>query len=235
MPEGLDVSVADGVVSAVLDRGEGNLLTIDMCRQLTGLLVDPPDGAHVFRLSARGPAFCLGRERAGQTPDELRAEVRTLIGLNRALRTSRLVSVAAVSGDAAGFGAGLAALSDIAIAAPDVRISFPEVTIDLAPTVVLSWLPRIVGRRQAFLLTATGDPIDAPRAVELGLLTALAPSADALPALVDSHIAALRTRSPRIHAEIRSFLTATADTPEEVANTLAEDRLILGSLARRRD
>lgn len=234
MVEGLDLALDGGTLSAVLDRGDGNLLTTAMCRALTDALLDPPEGAHVLRLSARGAAFCLGRERAGETPEQLRAEVRTLIALNRALGASPLVSVAAVSGDAAGFGVGLAALCDVAVAAPETRLSFPEVTIDLAPAVVLSWLPRIVGRRQAFLLTATGEPIGAERAVELGLLTAVAPSATALPAVVDDHVAALTARSSRVHAEIRSFLSVTADASEDVAYAVAEERLILGSLRGRR-
>ncbi len=232
--DGLEVTVADGVVSAVVDRGEDNLLSLDICRALTRLLREPPAGAHVLRLSARGPAFCRGRERAGTTPDELREEVATLIALNRALGESPLVSVAAVSGDAAGFGAGLAALCDVAIAAPAAQLSFPEVTIDLAPAVVLAWLPRIVGRRQAFLLTATGAVVSASRAVELGLLTAVAPSAEVLPVVVDEHVAALRARSPRVHREIRSFLAATQGASEDLAYALAAERLVLASLDRLR-
>ncbi|MPZ86516.1 MAG: enoyl-CoA hydratase/isomerase family protein [Nitriliruptorales bacterium] len=234
LPERLEVTVEDGVVSVTIDRGDGNLLTMQMCRALTRLLEEPPEGAHVLRLSARGPAFCLGRERAGETTEDLRDEVRALIGLNRALGTSPLVSVAAVSGDAAGFGVGLAALCDVAVAAPQALLSFPEVTIDLAPAVVLAWLPRIVGRRQAFLLTATGAPISAVRATELGLLTAVAPSAEALPEVVDEHVAALRARSPRVHREIRSFLAAADGASPEIVEALAEERLIIGSLARRR-
>lgn len=233
-PEGLEVTVDAGVVSVVIDRGGDNLFTLEMCRVLTRLLREPPETVHVLRLSARGDAFCLGRERAAETTEDLREEVRALIALNRTLETSPLVTLAAVSGDAAGFGVGLAALCDVAVAAPDAQLSFPEVTIDLAPAVVLSWLPRIVGRRQAFLLTATGAPIGAERAVELGLLTAVAPSAEALPAAIDEHVAALCARSRRVHREIRSFLVATDGAAAEVVDALAEERLIVGSLSRRR-
>lgn len=235
MAEGLELSVQDGIIDAVLDRGDGNLFTLEMCRALTGMLADPPEGAHVLRLSARGPAFCLGRERAAETPEELRTEVRTLVGVLRALESTRLVSVAAVSGDAAAFGVLLAARCDVAVAAPEARFSFPEVTIDLAPSVVMAVVAPIIGRRQTFWMAATGEPVDAARAVELDLVNEVAPSSDALPGLVDERVAALRSRSPRVHAEIRSYLAATADVTRDTAFALAEERLILGSMSRRRD
>ena len=37
------------------------------------------------------------------------------------------------------------------------RFYFPEVGIGLAPALVLAWLPRLIGERQAFWLTATGE------------------------------------------------------------------------------
>lgn len=232
--EGLETTVGDGVLSVVLDRSPDNLMTQAMCRTLTGILREPPPDVHVLRLSARGTVFCMGREREAETPEALRQEVRTLIGLKRALIASPLVSVAAVSGDAAGFGVGLAALCDVSVAAPQARLSFPEVAIDLAPAVVLAWLPRLVGRRHAFLLTATGQPVAAARAAELGLVTTVAASLDALPAAVDEVVAALRARSPRVHGEIKSFLTATEGASQDAAYALAEERLIVGSMARRR-
>lgn len=232
--DGLEATVDDGVVSVVLDRSPDNLMTQAMCRALTGILHEPPPDAHVLRLAARGPVFCMGREREAETPEALRQEVRTLVALKRALTASPLVSVAAVSGDAAGFGVGLAALCDVSVAAPQARMSFPEVTIDLAPAVVLAWLPRLVGRRHAFLLTATGEPVTAARAAELGLVTTVAPSLEALPAAVDDVVTALRSRSPRVHGEIKSFLAATEGASQDAAYALAEERLIVGSMARRR-
>lgn len=233
--DGLALSLDDGVLDVVLDRGDGNLLTVGLCHALRDMLLAPPTDAHVLRLRAHGEAFCLGRERNAETPAELRHEVDALIDLNRALGTSALVSVAQVHGDAAGFGVGLAALCDVAVAARSARFSFPEVTIDLAPTVVLSWLPRLVGRRRAFLLAATGTPIDANTAATLGLITAVAPSDAELAATVDVYVAALRSRTPRVHSEIRAFLAATADATEAQAYDLAAEKLVLGSLARRRD
>lgn len=229
---GLGLSVTDGVIDAVIDRGDANLFDGAMCAALTDCLLEPPAGAHVLRLRAVGPNFCLGRDRAATTPDDLRVEVQRLIALNRALGVTRLATVAEVGGDAAGFGVGLAALCHLTIAAPSAGFRFPEVDIDLVPTVVLTWLPRLVGRKQAFALTATGERIDAHRAMALGLITDVAPSDDALSGTVDEAIRQLRKHQPRVHAEISAFLRATADLTEDQANDLALEKLILASMAR---
>lgn len=231
---GLAVTSADGVVDVVLRRGNDNLLTMEMCGVLTDRLLTADAEDHVLRIRADGPVFCLGRERRAETPHELRTEVRTLVALNEALSSSPMVTVAQVHGDAVGFGVGLAALCDITIAAPSAGFRFPEVEIDLAPVVVLSWLPRVIGRRQAFRLTASGARVDAHRAAELGLVSTVSDSDDSLDAVVADEIAALRKHTPRVHGEIKDFLRATADLSETQAYELALDRLVVGSMARRR-
>ena len=173
-------SPADGVLDVVINRPPDNLLTVEMCAELTALLLRPPTDAHVLHLRAVGEVFCLGRERAGSTPGDLRSETQTLVGLHRALRDTPLVTVAEVHGDAAGFGVGLLAACDVAVAVSGASLWFPEVGIDLAPALVLAWLPRIVGERQAFWLTATGEPISATRGLELGLLNEVVSSQEAL-------------------------------------------------------
>lgn len=229
---GLEIDVADRVVTATIDRGDDrNLLTMPACRALIALLDDPPEDVHLLRLRARGPVFCLGREREADAPAGLRGESETLVGLNRALRDSPLVTVAEVGGDAAGFGVGLAALADVAIADPGARFWFPEVRIDLAPAVVLAWLPRVVGRKQAFWLTATGKAIDADRAAALGLLTAVS-RAGGVEAAVDDAVAELIGHSRRVHVGIKQLLATMGDMTSAGADAFAAERLIIGSMSR---
>jgi methylglutaconyl-CoA hydratase len=225
-------SPADGVLEVVIDRPPDNLLTVGLCAELTELLLSPPPGAHVLRLRAAGEVFCLGRERAGSTPGELRSESRTLVGLHRALRDTPLVTIAEVHGDAAGFGVGVLAACDVAVAFSGASLWFPEVGIDLAPALVLAWLPRIVGDRQAFWLTATGEPISAARGLELGLLNEVVSSPEALAKDVQARVDALRTRNPRIHGEIKDMLRAFRPLDEDQALELSIDRLVVGALRR---
>ena len=230
---GLDVkAVSDGVLEAVVDRPPHNLLTVEMCAELTELLRKPPADAHVLRLRTAGEVFCLGRERAGSTPGDLVSETRTLVELHKALRTSELVTVAEIHGDAAGFGVGLIGACDVAIAVADAHFSFPEVGINLAPALVLAWLPRVVGERNAFWLTATGERITASQAQEMGLVNEVVSGADALAKEVTERISALRARNPRINAEIKDLLRAFRSLDEDQALEHSIDRLVVGALRR---
>lgn len=232
-PDGLSIhEPTDGVVLVELERPPGNLFTLDICRRLVALLQSPPPGAHVVRLRAGGDAFCLGRERGGATPAEVRTEAEVLVEVMRALRRTRLVTVVEVHGDAAGFGVGLVAAFDVSVALDSARFSFPEVGIGLAPALVLAWLPRVVGERQAFWLTATGEAVPAARAAELGLLNAVVPSADELRKHTDERVAALRSRSPRVHADIKDMLRVFAEVGDDAALDVSIDRLVVGSLRR---
>lgn len=233
--DGLSIGTADdGVVLATLDRGADNLFSIEMCHRLAALLEDPPDGAHVLRLRADGEAFCLGRDRGGTalSPGEVRAEAQALVRVTRAVARSRLVTVAEVQGDAAGFGVGLVAAFDVSVAVRSASFRFPEVGIGLAPALVLAWLPRVVGRREAFWLTATGSPLTASRAQELGMLNDVVDDAAALTARVDEAVAALRAGSPRVHADVKDMLRVFGDLGDEPALEVSLDRLVVGSLRR---
>jgi methylglutaconyl-CoA hydratase len=231
---GLTISaVTDGVVVAEFDQPD-DLWTLADLRTLAALLTDPPEGAHVLRVRSVGEAFCLGRERGGTNtaPGVVRGEAETLVAVTRAFRRTRLVTVAEVQGDAAGFGVGVVAACDVAVAVADARFSFPEVGIGLAPALVLAWLPRVIGERQAFWLTATGEKIPAARAAELGLLNGVVGSAEELRKDVDERVALLRAGNPRVHAEIRDMLRAFGAVGDDQALDMSIDRLVVGSLRR---
>lgn len=229
----LDVTgPADGVLVVTLNRPPNNLWTIELCRQLVRLLNEPPADAHVLHLRAAGEVFCLGREREGASAGELRTEAQVLVAVQRALASTKLVTVAEVQGKAAGFGVGIVAGCDVAVASEEAEFSFPEIEIDLAPALVLAWLPRVVGERQAFWLTASGEPIGAARALELGLLNAVVASRAELVKDVDTRITALRRRKPRVHTDIRAMLRAFAPLGDDEALEASIDRLVVGSLRR---
>jgi len=220
-------------ITARLDRPDGNLMTLAMCDSLVDVLRNPPAGAHVLVLEGAGTVFCLGRERTASTPEDLPGEVRRLIDLNESLLRTSLVTVARVQGDAAGFGVGLAALTDVSVAVSTAKFGFPEVKMDLAPTLVLAWLARVVGRREAFWLTATGEHVSGDDAVTMGLINAVVTNEQELDVEVARRVSLLQERSPRVHAEIRSMLRSASALTEEQAYDLSADRLVLGSLRRR--
>jgi methylglutaconyl-CoA hydratase len=181
------------------------------------------------RIRGQGDVFCVGRERGGRTAQDLRGEARDIVGLNETLRTSPLTIVCEVNGDAAGFGAGIVASSDVAIASRDARLSFPEILSGLAPAVVISWLVPALPHKAAFDLVATGDAITADDALRLGLITKAVP-AGALERTVDEHIERLAGTDPSALREIKEFFVA-ARTMDPVAATAASvDALTISAL-----
>jgi methylglutaconyl-CoA hydratase len=229
---GLTIELDGAVARVRIDAGPGNLFTPEMTLSLAALLRTPPDGVHVVHLTASGPEFCVGRApfRTGAGP--LREDVDALVELVEAMRRASVVTVAEVQGDAAGFGVGLVALSDVAVAAPDVGLSFPEVDAGFAPALVLAWLGEVVGDRQAFWLAATGLRVAAEEACRLGLLTHVVNEAPALSETTSSIVELLCSKPPHVHAQIKELVRLYASVPDERRGGIAADRLAYGALQR---
>lgn len=232
MPDQLHIEPSGAVLRVRIDAGDGNLFTREMAAQLTDLLQTPPEGVHVVHLSAAGTDFCLGRAPFRSGVDLLSEDVAGLVGVNRALMESPAVTVAEVQGGAAGFGAGLVAHCDVAIASPAAQLWFPEVDGGFAPALVLSWLAPLVGRRVAFWLTATGVRISAREARELGLVTQVADGPPELEAMVAGAIETLVSKPPEVHSDIKRLMRLYAAVPDGVRSRVAADQLIFGALRR---
>jgi len=89
----------------------------------------------------------------------------------RALRASPLISIAEVHGDAFGFGFGLAIVCDFVLAAETASLGFPEMRKGLAPAAIMSYLGEYILPRHAFPMVLFGEPIDAHRALQIGLIS----------------------------------------------------------------
>lgn len=137
------------------------------------------DGAESVRtvvLTGAGPAFCAGAdlgEFAELTPAneplvERRADLT--MKLHGAFSHMTKPVVTAINGAAMGGGAGLALAGDLAVMAATARLGYPEVKHGIVAAVVMASLVRNAGRKAAFELLATGEPIDAARALALGLV-----------------------------------------------------------------
>lgn len=122
-------------------------------------------------LTGSGPKFFA----AGADISEFGAaggdNIATGQDLTMGMERSRLPIVAAVNGIAFGGGCELALACDVRVAASNARFGQPEIKLGIIP----GWggtqrLPRIIGRSAATELLFSGDPIDAARALELGLV-----------------------------------------------------------------
>lgn len=232
--EGLEIERQGPTLVATVERGEQNSFSGEMIDALADAIdAAGGDGSTVFvRLRARGDVFVLGRDRQGTTPDELRAEAARIVRINETLRTSPLISISEVNGDAAGFGAGIVAASDIAVASTSATFRFPEITIGLAPTVVISWASKGLPGKAAFDMAVTGEPIDAETAFRIGLITEVVPR-ERVSARVDERIAAMGRSSAAALREIKRFFVHVRGMDAASAASASVDPLVLAALRMR--
>ena len=228
---GLHLEAQGRTLLARVDRGDDNLFSGAMIETLTDAILAAGRAGDIrfVRVSARGPAFCLGRERAGRSVEALRAEAARIVRLNEVCRTSPLTIVAEVQGDAAGFGAGLVAASDVAIASEGASFWFPEIHGGLAPTIVIGWLAGALPYKVAFDLVVTGRAISAAEACVHGLVTRVVAPGD-LTVAVDNTIAHLSDRNAHALREIKGFFALTRDLDAAAAAAASVDALVASNL-----
>jgi methylglutaconyl-CoA hydratase len=186
--------------------------------------------ARVLRIRARGNVFCTGRERAGRDAEAIRSEAARIIEVKRWLRTSPLISVAEVQGDAFGFGFGLAILCDFALVAEHAHLGFPEMRAGLPPTAIMAYLGEYTLPRFAFPLVLLGDPISPERALQIGLISQVCP-ADRLRGEADALVERILRLDPSAARRCKEFFLAAQQQSFEQNCHAALEALIAGSLA----
>ena len=211
------------VLLATLNRPtKGNSLSdelIDAIGALAGAL--GAGGAHADAkavvLTGAGPkVFCAGADingLVGLTETSAVAKMRRGQLAFDALEDAPQVVIAAVNGIAFGGGLELAMACDIRIAASNAKLGQPEITLGNLP----GWggtqrLPRLIGEGRALELILTGEPVDAARAQELGLVNSVADDAVAAALELAERIAAksataVAAAKKAVYAGVRSGIT----------------------------
>lgn len=231
MPEGLELTRQGATLVATWERGEQNSFSAEMIDLLTDAVMEAAadPSCRFVRLRARGPVFCLARDRGGSSPDELRGAAARIARINETLATTPLVVIAEVHADAAGFGCGLIAASDVAVTSDGARFWFPEIKMGLAPTVVISWASKQLPTKRAFDMASTGEPIDAATAVRVGLVTEAVPR-DAVPARVEERLAAMEALNPDGLRDVKRFFVRTRSLDGPAAAAASVDSLVVSAL-----
>lgn len=180
----------DGTVATIsLAKPELNTIDLDLLDGLLGALNRARDDDAVRAVvitSALEKAFSAGLDlrlvlEGGSAV--MRALLQKLyIELFDAQRHLGKPSIAAVRGVARGGGMTIALSCDVVLAAADASFGYPELNVGILPGIHLVHLPRVVGRHRAFELLFTGEPFDAARAEQLGLVNRVVASADLGPA-----------------------------------------------------
>lgn len=175
------------VATVTIDRPEKlNALDFATIDEL-GRILDDVEGDDQIRaviLTGAGDrAFSAGadindiaRSVAGGARRALREVVRRGHGLTRRIETFPKPIIVAVNGLAYGGGCEVTEAAPLAIASEHATFAKPEITLGFPPPFGGSQrLPRHVGRKRALEMILTGDPIDAARAAEIGLVNAVVP------------------------------------------------------------
>lgn len=186
--------------------------------------------ARVLRIRARGKVFCAGRERAGRDAESIRAEAARLIEFKRTLRTSPLISVAEVQGDAFGFGFGLAIVCDFVLVAENASLAFPEMRSGLAPAAIMAYLGEYALPRAAFPMVLLGDPISPHRALQIGLISQIC-APEQLVGEANALVARILRLEPVAARRCKEFFLAAQQNSFEQNCERAIEALTEGSLA----
>ena len=109
-----------------------------------------------------------------------RTAARLIDGFHAMLREMRSMPkpvIAAVAGNVAGGGVGLALACDLAVMADDARLISGYSKLGTSPDAGTTWsLTRAVGARRAFELMCLNTPVSAREALALGLVNAVVPA-----------------------------------------------------------
>ena len=186
--------------------------------------------ARVLRIRARGKVFCTGRERAGRDAESIRAEAARLIEFKRAVRTSPLISVAEVQGDAFGFGFGLAIVCDFVLVSESASLAFPEMRSGLAPAAIMAYLGEYALPRAAFPMVLLGDPITPHRALQIGLISQIC-APEQLVGEANALVARILRLNPEAARRCKEFFLAAQQNSFDQNCQRAVEALTEGSLA----
>ncbi|MFQ5849370.1 MAG: enoyl-CoA hydratase/isomerase family protein [Candidatus Binatia bacterium] len=171
-----------GVATLALNRPDrDNAVDSEMMKALVELLanVTMRGISRVLVLQGNGLHFCAGREPGPvppKGPKEWADTLSQITRVNRLLTSFPGISVALVRGKAFGFGFGLAIQCDFTMAADDAQFAFPEIKAGLPPTIVMSYIGRLMARKKAFELVITGRQMDAYETYSLGLVNRVVPT-----------------------------------------------------------
>jgi enoyl-CoA hydratase/carnithine racemase len=212
----------DRVATVTFTRPERlNALTFEVYADLRDLLAELPQREDVRALivTGTGRGFCSGGDVHEIIGKLLEMDARDLLDFTRMtgtvvqrMRECPVPIIAAVNGVAAGAGAVLALAADIRLLAASASFSFLFTKVGLAGADMGSayLLPRLVGFGRATELLMLGDEVDARRAAQIGLASAVVED-DALASEANDLARRLATGPALAYAATKMLLSRELD------------------------
>lgn len=242
MAENVLYDVAGAVATVTINRPAArNALTAQTKVALLEALrtASAEEQVRAVVLTGAGGSFCSGqdlREHAelltkgsGVALDTVRRHYNPMI---ETIAWMPKPVVAALPGVAAGAGASLAFACDFRIAAEGASLLLAFARVGLGADSGASWtLQRLVGEAKAAELLMLAEPVDAPTALRLGLVTSVVPDAE-LPEAVAAFAGRLAEGPTQAYAAIKqSLLFAASHGLSETLEKEAQLQTRLGETA----
>lgn len=172
--------VREGVAHIKLNRPKAaNALDLQMSKDLmyAALAADEDASVRAVVLGSAGKLFCAGgdlgsMQAAGDAKPALLKEMTTYLhaGISRFARMDAPV-IASVRGAAAGAGFSLVCATDLAICSENAKFTMAYTAAGLTPDGSSTYhLPRIIGARRTLELMLTNRRLDAPTALDWGIV-----------------------------------------------------------------
>ena len=222
MSDEILIAVTDGVATVTLNRPEQrNAMNAAMLRLLGESMdsLDARNDVRVIVFRGAGPAFCSGRDLK-----EMEARVASndpdagVVPVLRRIESSRHATIAVVHGDAIAGGCELALHCDLRVAADVARFGMPLARIGLVvPFVLGQKLLEIIGPAHTRHLLFTGQPIDARRAHEIGMVHQVVPAGE-LEAATQQLAQSIARNAPLALAGIKATIQRAISLRESIAH-----------------
>jgi 2-(1,2-epoxy-1,2-dihydrophenyl)acetyl-CoA isomerase len=183
-------------------------------------------------LRGRGRGFGVGGDLSqmhGDGAGVARQLIEHLHGGLRLLAAMDAPVVGAVHGAVAGGSMSLALGCDLLVAADDAQFNLAYARIGASNDGSSSWhLPRLVGLRRAMEIALLCETIDAPRALDLGLVNRVVPAAEL--ATVSMQLATQLASGPtKAHGRIKRLLRRSLETDLDTQLDAERDAFIEGT------
>ena len=150
---------------------------------------------------AGGKAFAAGSDLSEVVDRDFKKALEPIVqGLAEKLERTPKPTIAAIDGICMGGGLEVALGCDLRVATPHSRFATPEGKLGIIPGGgATARLPRLIGRGWGMEMMLMGEPIDADRALQIGLITRLVESEELIPEVqrMAEHLASFAPFVPR--------------------------------------
>ncbi|MES3001466.1 MAG: enoyl-CoA hydratase-related protein [Pseudomonadota bacterium] len=233
----LNITVTDKVAVCELNRPHAmNSIDPEMREELYAFydrIKKDPDIHVVVFTGAGDRAFCTGADLKKTMPDTNVSYAEQLLGQGdpgsafKGLETDKPL-ICAVNGYALAGGTELISICDIAIASENAKFGLSEVRRGSIPWGgSMQRLPRSISKSDAMLLLLTGDTIEAPEALRMGIVSKVVPHAELMSTTMDI-ARRIANNAPLAVRAVKQLVTRGADVP--LTQALMMDKYMYGLL-----